>query len=94
MSAEATDLLPTKEIRADFSLPTSNSGGNLYGNNCGRMVPLGPKLLHYITLLFRIKFPDYEIIVYIAELVSNYFLGYAISCIVTEHTMWASNYIT
>ena len=25
---------------------------------------LGPKLLHYITLLFRINFPNYVIIVY------------------------------
>ena len=31
---------------------------------------------------------------YIAELVVNYFLGYVISCVVTEHTMWASDYIT
>ena len=57
-------------------------------------VPLGPKLLHYIMLLFRINFLDYVIILYITELVSNYFLGYVISCVVTEHTMWASDYIT
>ena len=57
-------------------------------------LPLGPKLLHYITLLFRINFPDYVIIFYITELVSNYFLGYVISCVVAEHTMWASDYIT
>ena len=57
-------------------------------------IPLGPKLLHYITLLFRINFPDYVIIFYIAELVSNYFLGYVISCVVAEHTICASGYIT
>ena len=34
-------------------------------------IPLGPKLLHYITLLFRINFPDYVTILYITELVSN-----------------------
>ena len=57
-------------------------------------IPLGPKLLHYIALLFRINFPDYVIILYMTELVSNYFLGYVICCLVTEHTMWASDCIT
>ena len=47
-------------------------------------VPLGPKLLHYITLLFRIHFPDYVIIFYNTELVSNCFLGYVISYVVTS----------
>ena len=45
-------------------------------------LPLGPKLLHYITLLFRINFLDYVILFYITELVSKYFLGYVISCVV------------
>ena len=31
---------------------------------------------------------------YITELVLNYFLGYVICCVVTKHTMWASDYIT
>ena len=57
-------------------------------------VPLGPKLLHYITLLFRIIFPDYVIILYITESVSNYFPGYVISYVVVKHTVWASDYIT
>ena len=57
-------------------------------------LPLGPKLSHYITLLFRINFPGHVITFYIAELVSNCFLGYVISCVVTKHTMWASDYIT
>ena len=57
-------------------------------------VPLGPKCLYYITLVFRINFPDYVIILYITELVSNYFLGYVICCVVTKHIMWASDYIT
>ena len=57
-------------------------------------LPLGPKLLHYITLFFRINFPDYVIFVYITELVSNYFLGYVISCVVLEYTMWTLDYIT
>ena len=35
-------------------------------------LPLGPKLLHYITLLFRIEFPDYVITLYITDLVSNF----------------------
>ena len=60
----------------------------------GPSIPLGPKLLHYITLLLRINFPDYVIILYITELVSNYFLGYVICCVVTKHTMWALDYIT
>ena len=52
------------------------------------------KVLHYITLLFWINFPDYVIIFHITDLVLNYFLGYVISCVVTEHSMWASDYIT
>ena len=55
--------------------------------------PLGPKLLHYITLFFSINFPDYVVSVYIAELVSNYFSSYVMSCVVAKHTMWASDYI-
>ena len=55
---------------------------------------LGPKLLHYITLLFRINLPDYVIIFYITELVLNYFLGYVISCVVAKHIVWTSDYIT
>ena len=51
-------------------------------------VPLGPKLVHYVTLLFRNNFPDYVVIYYITELVSNCLLGYVISCVVTRHTMW------
>ena len=54
----------------------------------------GPKLLHYITLLFRIHFPDYVIILYITEQFSNYFLGYVICCVVAKHTMLAPDYIT
>ena len=60
----------------------------------GGGVPLGPKLLHYITLLFRIIFPDYVIIFYITELVSNYFLGYVISGVVSKYTPWTLDYIT
>ena len=33
------------------------------------------------------NFPDYVIIFYIAELVSNYFLRCVLSCVVTKHTM-------
>ena len=58
------------------------------------IIPLGPKLLHYITLLFRINFPDYVIIFYITELVLNYFLNYVISCVVSKYTMWTLDYIT
>ena len=50
----------------------------------GPRIPLGPKLLHYITLLFRINFPDYVMIFYITELVSNYFLGDVISGVVSK----------
>ena len=60
-------------------------------------LPFGPKLLHYITLLFRIIFPDYVKFfteLKKIELVSNYFLGCVISCVVTKHTMWTSVYIT
>ena len=57
-------------------------------------IPLGPKLLHHITLSFRIDFPDDAIILYIAEFVSNSFLDYVISCVVARHTMWASDFIT
>ena len=39
------------------------------------------------------NFPDYVIIFYIAELVSNYFLGYVNSCVVSEHAIWGSDYI-
>ena len=42
-------------------------------NYTGHLLPLGPKLLHYITLLFRIHFPDYVIIFYITELVLKLF---------------------
>ena len=34
-----------------------------------RQISFGPKLLHYITLFFRIDFPDHAIIFYIAQLV-------------------------
>ena len=57
-------------------------------------IPLGPKLLHYITLCFRINLPDHVINVYIAELVSTYFPSYVLSCVVAKHTMWTSDYIT
>ena len=57
-------------------------------------LPLGPKLLHYITLLFRINFPDYVIIFYITELVLNSFLDYVISGVVSKYTMWTLDYIT
>ena len=60
--------------------------------NCSYM-PLGPRLLHYITLLFQSSFPDYVIFLYITELVSKYFLGYVISGVVGKHTMWTSDYI-
>ena len=56
-------------------------------------IPLRPKLLHYITLLFRINFPDYVRLFYFTELVSNYFLGYVISYVVAEHTIWTWDYI-
>ena len=39
-------------------------------------------------------FPDHVIVLYITELVSNYFLGSVISCVVAKHTMWTSAYIT
>ena len=57
-------------------------------------LPLGPKLLHHITLFFRINFPDYVISLYITESVSNYFLGHVISCVVAKHIMWTSDCIT
>ena len=56
--------------------------------------PLGPKLLHYITLSFRINSQIMYFFVCITELVSNYFLSYVISCVVAKHTMWTSDYIT
>ena len=67
-----------------------------WGNNNGKLfdLALGTKLLHYIALLFGIHFPDSVIIFHRAELVSNYFLGYVISCVVTKHTMWTSDCIT
>ena len=61
---------------------------------CPVMVPLRPKLLHYIPLVFRIDFPNYVINLYITELVSDYFLGHVISGVVGKHTMWTSDYIT
>ena len=57
-------------------------------------LPLGPKWLHCITLFFRINFPDYVILFYIAELALNYFPGCVISCVVAEHTMWTWDCIT
>ena len=41
-------------------------------------VPLGPKLLHYITLSLWINFPDSVIIICITKVVSKYFLGFVI----------------
>ena len=38
----------------------------------GSTLPLGPKLLHYTTLLFRTNFPHSVIMLYITELVSNF----------------------
>ena len=64
--------------------------GSMVLNMCG----CGPKLLHYITLLFRIIIPDYVIIFYITESVPNYFSGFVISSVVVKHTVWASDYIT
>ena len=75
--------LPLSGIKVHMLLPFFKVG-----------LPLGPKLLHYITLFFQINFPDYVIIFYITELVSSYFLGDIISCVVTKHTMWAMDYIT
>ena len=46
-----------------------------------------------MTSLFRFNFPDYVIILYIAELVSNYFPNYVMSCVVAKHTMSISDYI-
>ena len=41
-------------------------------------MPLGPELVHFMSLLFRINFPDYVAIFHITELVSNCFLGFVI----------------
>ena len=57
-------------------------------------INLGPKLLHYITLLFRNNIPDYVIIFYVTELVLNSFLDYVISGVVSKYTMWTLDYIT
>ena len=47
-----------------------------------------------ITLLFRSNCPGYVVLFYITELVSNYFLGYVISCVVAKRSMWTLDYIT
>ena len=46
------------------------------------LLPLRKKWLHYITVFLQINFPDYAIILYIAELVWNYFPSYVMSCVV------------
>ena len=56
-------------------------------------VPLGPKSFTFMTLLFQTIVPD-NILFYIADLVSNYFLGYVISCVVAKHNMWTWDHIT
>ena len=48
------------------------------GKTINKSLTMGPKLFHYITLLFRMSFSDYVLILCIAELVLNYFLGYVI----------------
>ena len=87
-------LVASKGGDLDHGVVIKNVILRFYGSRGFLDIPLGPKSLHYITLLFRINFPNYVIILYIAELVSNYFLGYVISRVVTKHTMWASDYIT
>ena len=87
-----------------LTLPAGGGGGTrFYGQNGFMDIwvflnyvksPLGPKLLHYITLLSRITLPDHVVILYIAELVLNYFLRYVISCAVAKHTMCTLNHIT
>ena len=57
-------------------------------------IPLGPKLLHYIMLLFRIDFTDYVIVFYITELVLNHLFDCVIFCVVTKHIMCVSDYTT
>ena len=53
--------------------------------------PLGPELLHYMTILFRAIFPDYLLL--FASQNWYYFLGYVKSCVVAKHAMWTSDYI-
>ena len=68
---------------------------NLQSKTYFRHNNIGAKIFsHYRTLLFQMNFPDYVLTLYIAELVSNYFLGYVISCVVAKQTMWTSDYIT
>ena len=65
------------------------------------MITIGAKIitLHnfifcFFFFFFRINFPDYVIFVYITELVSDYFLGYVVSCVVLKYTMWTLDYTT
>ena len=90
---------PRHKKEPDLNTKNKMFGDKRFQNNSTKflaeLLPLGPQLLHYITLLFRINFPDYVIILYITELVLNYFLGYSvICCFVTKRTVWASDYIT
>ena len=55
---------------------------------------IGVKIITSHNFIVSNNFPDYIIIFRIAELVSNSFLGYVISCVVAKHTMWTSDYIT
>ena len=57
-------------------------------------LPLGPKLLHYITLLFRIKFPRVCNKCLHDRIGFELLPGYVISCVVARHTMWTSDFIT
>ena len=55
---------------------------------------IGPKIITLHNFILSNYFPRSCNNFYITELVSNYFLGYVISCVVAEHTMCASDYIT
>ena len=65
------------KLHRKFHHQTSLRGSGLWwalkiNSGSGGPVPSGPKLPHYITLLFGIYFSDYVINFYIAELASNY----------------------
>ena len=57
-------------------------------------LPGRPLSIHNF-ILFRISFPDYYVIfLFIAEVVSNKFVGYVISCVAVKYTVWTSDYIS
>ena len=57
-------------------------------------LPLGPKLLHYITLFVSNEFPRLCSNCLHCRIGFELFSSYVMSCVVAKHTMWASDYIT